>query len=103
MDFLAYEEFTSKLTMLGTQLQNVVVKQRNQTVLEIVRSMMSYFDLPILFCGYALKIAAYILKLLPSKSVPKTPSRLWSERKPSPEHVQIWGSPAHMLNKDDDM
>ncbi|KAH9735169.1 hypothetical protein KPL71_017652 [Citrus sinensis] len=39
----------------------------------------------------------YLLNLVPSKSVPKTPIELWSGRKPSLRHVRIWGSPAHVL------
>ncbi|KAH9734858.1 Integrase catalytic domain-containing protein [Citrus sinensis] len=39
----------------------------------------------------------YLLNLVPSKSLPKTPIELWSGRKPSLRHVRIWGSPAHVL------
>lgn len=39
----------------------------------------------------------YILNLVPSKSVPKTPRELWSGRKPSLQHLHIWGCPAHVL------
>ncbi|KAL8519205.1 hypothetical protein ACS0TY_010227 [Phlomoides rotata] len=35
--------------------------------------------------GYALETAAYILNLVLSKSVPKTPSELWTGRKPNSE------------------
>ncbi|KAH9727196.1 hypothetical protein KPL70_008566 [Citrus sinensis] len=47
--------------------------------------------------GLALETAVYLLNLVPSKSVPKTPIELWSGRKPSLRHVRIWGSPAHVL------
>ena len=66
--------------------------------MEMVRSMMSYSDLPDSFWGYALETAAYILNLVPSKSVPLTPTELWIGQKPSLKHVRIWGSPAHVLN-----
>ncbi|MEJ1821137.1 hypothetical protein, partial [Escherichia coli] len=49
--------------------------------------------------GYALETAAYLLNLVPSKSVEKTPFELWFGRKPSLSHIRIWGSPAHVLNK----
>ena len=42
---------------------------------------------------------AYLLNLVPSKSVPKTPIELWTGNKPSLKHIQIWGCPAHVLNK----
>ena len=40
--------------------------------MDMVRSMMSYSDLPNSFWGHALETAAYILNLVPSKSVPTT-------------------------------
>ena len=61
--------------------------------------MMSYSDLPKSFWGYALETAAYLLNMVPSKSVPKTPIELWTGSKPSLRHIRIWGCPAHVLNK----
>ena len=39
----------------------------------------------------------YLLNLVPSKSVPKTPVELWSGRNPSMIHLHIWGCPAYKL------
>ena len=39
----------------------------------------------------------YLLNLVPSKSVPKTPVELWNGRKPSMRHLYIWGCLAHVL------
>ena len=66
----------------------------------MVRSMLSYSSLPILFWGYALETATYLLNLIPSKSVSKTPIELWNGRKPSLNHIRIWGAPAHVLRKE---
>ena len=33
----------------------------------------------------------YILNRVPSKSVPKTPFELWTGRKPSLNHLHVWG------------
>ena len=44
----------------------------------------------------------YILNLVPSKFVPKTPTKLWSGRKLSLNHIRIWGAPAHFLNQKSD-
>ncbi|KAL8507073.1 hypothetical protein ACS0TY_017816 [Phlomoides rotata] len=63
---------------------------------------MSYSDLPNSFWGYALETASHILNLVPSKSIPKTPSELWNGRKPSLRHLRIWGCPAYMLDKEAD-
>ena len=97
--YLSENGITSQLTAPGTPQQNGVAERRNQTLLESVRSMMSYSDLPKSFWGHALETAAYLLNLVPSKSVPKTPKELWTGEKPSLRHIQIWGCPAHVLNK----
>ena len=39
----------------------------------------------------------YLLNLVPSKFVPKTPIDLWNRRKPSMRHLCIWGCLAHVL------
>ena len=59
--------------------------------------MLSYSSLPESFWRYSLETVAYILNLVPSKSVSKTPIELWKERKPSLNHIRIWGAPAHVL------
>ena len=66
----------------------------------MVRSRPSYSSLPISFWGFALETATYLLNLIPSKSVSKTPTKLWNGRKPSLNHIRIWGAPAHVLRKE---
>ena len=58
--------------------------------------MLSYSTLPTYFWGLALETAAYLLNLVPSKSIPKTPLELWNGHKPSLRHIHIWGCPAHV-------
>ena len=81
----------------GTPQQNGVAERRNMTLLEMVRSMMSYSTLPVSFQGYALKTAMHILNLIASKSVSNTPKELWSGCKPSMKYLHIWGCPTHVL------
>ena len=66
----------------------------------MVRLMLSYSSLPISFWGFSLEIATYLLNLIPSKSVSKTPTELRNGRKPSLNHIRIWGAPAHVLRKE---
>ena len=39
----------------------------------------------------------YILNNVPSKSVPQTPHELWTGRKPSLQHLRIFGCPGYVL------
>ena len=63
----------------------------------MVRSMMSFAQLPDSFSGYAAETAAYILNMVPSKSVSKTPYELLRGCKGSLRHFRIWRYPAHVL------
>ena len=49
----------------------------------MVRSLMTYIDLPDSFWEYALEIVHDILNLVPSKAVSTTPKELWSRHTPS--------------------
>ena len=57
--------------MPGTPQQNGVAERRNRTLMEMVRSLMSYSSVPISLWGEALKTAMYILNRVPSKAVSK--------------------------------
>src|SRR6266496_3775110 len=57
----------------------------------MVRSMISLTDLPLLFWGYALEIAAFTLNRAPSKSVETTPYELWLGNKPKLSFLKVWG------------
>ena len=72
---------------------NGVAERRNQTLKDMVRSMVSHSSLPESLWGEALKTAAYILNRVPSKAVNKTPYELWTGKKPSIKHLHIWGCP----------
>jgi hypothetical protein len=62
--------------------------------MDMVRSMISYSTLPISLQIEALKTAIHILNRVPSKSVPKTPFELWSEKEPSLNYLRVWVCPA---------
>ena len=80
--------------MLGESQQNGVAERRNRTLLDMVRSMLSYSNLPVELWMEALKTAAHILNRVPSKSVPKTPFELWNGRKPSLNYLKVQDCPA---------
>ena len=98
--YLTQEGIVSQLLAPGTPQQNGVAERRNRTLLDMVRLMLSYSSLPISFWGFALETATYLLNLIPSKSVSKAPTELWNGRKPSLNHIRIWGALAHVLRKE---
>ena len=65
----------AQCTMSGTQ-QNGIAEKRNRTLLDMVRCMLVNSSLPEFLWGEALKIVAYILNQVSSKSVFKTPYEL---------------------------
>ena len=96
-DHLLEHGILSQLTAPRTPQQNGVAERRNKTLLNMVRSMMSYSSFPISFWGYSLQTVVYILNVVPSKLIQKTPLELWNGHKPSLRHFGIWGCPAHVL------
>ena len=73
LDYLKENGIVSQWTPLYTPQLNGVSERRNRTLLDMVRSMMSYVDLPVFLWGYALETSSYLLNKVPSKSVPQTP------------------------------
>src|SRR3954469_15746239 len=92
--FLQETGIVAQYSMPGEPQQNGVAERRNRTLMDMVRSMMSYSTLPLGLWMEALKTAIHILNRVPSKSVPKTPYELWTGRVPSLHHLRVWGSPA---------
>ncbi|TKC11876.1 hypothetical protein FA727_23745, partial [Robertmurraya kyonggiensis] len=92
--FLQEQGIVAQYSMPGDPQQNGVAERRNRTLMDMVRSMIGYSTLPESLWMEALKTAIYILNRVPSKAVPKTPYELWTGRKPSLNHLRVWGSPA---------
>jgi hypothetical protein len=80
-----------QLTPPGTPQRNGVSERCNQTLLDMVRSMMSPSDLPLSFWRYALETAVFTLNRVPSKSVIKTPYEMWIGKTLILSFLKIWG------------
>ena len=70
---------------------NGVVERRNRTPKDMIRSMISYSNLPKSLWGEALKTTAYILNRLLTKATTKTPYELWIGKKLSLKYLHICG------------
>ena len=80
--FLKNNCILAQLTHRYTPQMNGVLERRNRTLLDMVRSMMSFSKLPISLWEYALETAARVLNVLPRKSVASTPYEIWKGKKP---------------------
>ena len=87
----------------GTPQHNGVSERCNRTLLDMVRSMMSFTDLPLSFWGYALETVAFTLNRAPSKSVEMTPYELWFSKKPKLSFLKVWGCDAYVKKLQPDM
>ncbi|KAL0427450.1 UNVERIFIED_CONTAM: hypothetical protein Slati_2919800 [Sesamum latifolium] len=96
IDYLKENGILSQWTPPGTPQLNGVTERRNRTLLDMVRSMMSFTELSPSFWGYALETAAKLLNMAPSKSVPQTPYEIWHGKPASYKYLGVWGSPAYV-------
>jgi transposase InsO family protein len=80
-----------------TPQQNGVVERRNQSVVNMARSLLKTRGLPVAFWGEAVTTAVYLLNRAPTKSVAgKTPFEAWHGHKPAVEHLRVFGCVAYV-------
>ena len=92
--FLQENGIVAQYSTSGEPQQNGVAERRNRTLMNMVRSMLSNFTLPVSLWMEALKTATQISNHVPSKLVPKIPYELWTARKPSMNCFHVWGCAA---------
>ncbi|KAL0286473.1 UNVERIFIED_CONTAM: Retrovirus-related Pol polyprotein from transposon TNT 1-94 [Sesamum calycinum] len=86
----------SRWTSPRTPHLNGVSEKRNLTLLDIVRSMMSFTELPLSFWVYALEMAAKLLNMAPSKKISQMPYVIWHGKPVSYKYLKVWGRPAYV-------
>ncbi|KAK4382227.1 Retrovirus-related Pol polyprotein from transposon TNT 1-94 [Sesamum angolense] len=93
--FVRFKEFRLE-TPPGAPQLNGVAERRNRTLLDMIRSIMSFIELPLSFSGYALEMAARLLNIAPSKTVAQMPYLIWHGKPASYKYLREWGSPANV-------
>jgi hypothetical protein len=88
--FLQENGIVTQYSMSDDPQQNGVAERRNRTLMDMVKSMLSYSTLPISLWMEALKTAVHILNRVPSKSVPKTPYEMWTGKKSTLNYLHVW-------------
>jgi hypothetical protein len=91
--FLQENGIIVQYSMSDDPQQNGVAERRNRTLMDMVRNMLSYSTLLISLWMEVLKTAVHILNRVLSKSVPKTPYEMWTDRKPTLNYLHVWGCP----------
>jgi hypothetical protein len=71
--------------------QNGVTERRNYTLMDMMRSMLSYSALLIGLWMEDLKTTVHLLNRVMSKSVTKTPYKIWTGRKSTLNYLHMWG------------
>lgn len=81
-----------QLTVGYTPQQNGVAERKNRTIEEMTKSMLHEKGLPKIFWGEAVYTAVYLMNRCPTKVLEnKTPLEAWSGRKPSVNHLKVFG------------
>lgn len=75
-----------------TPQQNGVSERKNQTVMEMAKSMLHEKGLPKSFWAEAINAAMYLLNRCPTKAAwNQTPIEAWSRTKPLVRHLKVFG------------
>ena len=86
-----------QLTTPHSPQQNGVVERKNRTIMSLVRSMLKEKNLPRELWGEAVNTAVYLLNRASTRSLKGlTPYEAWIGRKPSVEHLRIFGLVVHV-------
>jgi hypothetical protein len=98
-----FEEFCKKCgiarqkTTPYTPRQNGVAERMNRTLMEKTRSMLSGSGLGQEFWAEAVSTAYYLANRSPSLALDdKTPHKVWSGKKPSLQHIRVFGCDAYV-------
>jgi hypothetical protein len=77
---------------------NGVAERMNRTLLNIVRSMMFFKNVKLMFWADAVLCATYVKNRCRSHPIKnKTPYEMWYDRIPSVRHLRVFGSTCYAL------
>ncbi|KAJ9564858.1 hypothetical protein OSB04_000824 [Centaurea solstitialis] len=95
---------SQNFSSVRTPQQNGVAERRNRTLIEAARSMLSEANLATQFWAEAVNTACYTQnRSLIVKRFRRTPYELFRNRKPSIEHLHIFGCVCYILNNKDNL
>ncbi|KAJ9542258.1 LOW QUALITY PROTEIN: hypothetical protein OSB04_028764 [Centaurea solstitialis] len=102
--FFEQKGISQNFSSVRTPQQNGVAERRNRTLIEAARSMLSEANLATQFWAEAVNTACYTQnRSLIVKRFRRTPYELFRNRKPSIEHLHIFGCVCYILNNKDNL
>ncbi|KAJ9542139.1 LOW QUALITY PROTEIN: hypothetical protein OSB04_028645 [Centaurea solstitialis] len=102
--FFDQKGISQNFSSVRTPQQNGVAERRNRTLIEAARSMLSEANLATQFWAEAVNTACYTQnRSLIVKRFRRTPYELFRNRKPSIEHLHIFGCVCYILNNEDNL
>lgn len=99
--FTRYYEKTSLDRHYSTPFspqRNGVVEERNQTILDMVKSCLKTMSVLDMLWGEAVSHSVYVFNIVNTKALKDTnPYEIWNCRKPYVKHLRVFGCVAHMM------
>ena len=87
-----------------TPQQNRVVERKNTTLMEMARSMLHEYNLPLYFWPEAVNTSCYISNRVFKRPIlNKTSYELWNNRKPKISYLRVFGCKCFILNTKDNL
>ena len=84
------------MTAPYTPQQNGVVERRNRTMMEMARSILKHMHMPNYLWGEAIRHSTYLLNRVATRALKeKTPYEGFRGRKPSVDHLRVFGCIAY--------
>src|SRR3954465_2572553 len=96
-DFLNAYGFTHEFSAAYTPQQNGVLERKNQTLIEMARTMLAEYKTPIRFWAEAINIACHIInKVYLHKFLKKTSHEIITGKKPNVSYLRVFGAPCYI-------
>jgi len=84
-------------TVRNRPQQNGVAERANRTMEERIVALLKEANLPHTFWGECLMAMVHVWNRCPTSAIKKaTPYQLWFKRKPSVDHIRVWGCTAYV-------
>ncbi|KAL8132042.1 hypothetical protein AgCh_007799 [Apium graveolens] len=96
-EFCSQHGIIHEVTAPYSPQSNGVAERKNRTLKEMMNTMLLSSGLPQSMWGEAILSANNILNITMRKNKDISPYEMWKKKKPSYQHLKVWGCPAKVL------